>query len=187
MKEIKDRLGNYNYIFFKNLQNYLETKLYFYGSIKRVDFFKESSDIDIVIICDNVQSVLFKCNQYLNIDKNKTQKIFQQHRISDKKIITGYKIKYKNKDYNLKFDLLIYDIKYKKEVMNIIDEVNNLPFYMLIILYIVKSLYYKFHFLTKSNYLYLKSMCFFSYFNKKINYNYSKEYTQLIMIDNFNI
>jgi hypothetical protein len=129
-----------------------------------------------------VESVLFKCQQYLNLDKKKIQKIYQQHRVSDKKIITGYKIKYENKDYNLNFDLLIYDIKYKKEVIKNINDINNLPFYMLIILYILKSLHYKFHFITKSNYVYLKSMIFFSYFNKTINYNYSKEYTQLIMI-----
>ena len=40
MEDIKDRLGNYKYNFFNNLQNYIETELIFFGSIKRFDFFK---------------------------------------------------------------------------------------------------------------------------------------------------
>jgi len=68
MEDIKDRLGNYKYNFFYNLQNYIETELIFFGSIKRFDFFKNSSDIDIIIITDNVKSLLYKVQNFSRAD-----------------------------------------------------------------------------------------------------------------------
>ena len=143
MEDIKDRLGEYKYIFFTKLQNYLETELYFYGSIKRFDYISNSSDIDIIVITDNVKSMLSKIQTYLVVGKDKTQKIFQQHSVYDKGIITGYKIKYKNYENNIEFDLLIYDEKYRNVVLQNIYDINNLPFYIITILYILKMLYYK--------------------------------------------
>ena len=99
MEDIKDRLGEYKYNFFNSLQNYLETELYFYGSIKRFDYISNSSDIDIIVITDNVKSMLSKIQTYLNVSKDKTQKIFQQYSVYDKEVVTGYKIKY---DENLR-------------------------------------------------------------------------------------
>ena len=162
MEEIKDRLGHYKYNFFTNLQNYIDTELYFYGSIKRSDFFRNASDIDIIVITDNVSSMLSKIKNYLNIDKNKIQKIYQQHTVYDKGIITGYKLKYKNDETNLSFDLLIYDEKFRKQIIKNINDINNLPFYMVAILYIIKILYYKLNFISSSFYMYLKSLhgCF---------------------------
>jgi hypothetical protein len=184
MEDIKDRLGDYKYNFFKNLQNYLDAELIFYGSIKRYDYFENSSDIDITIITENVKSLLFKVHQYLRVDKNKTQKIFQQHGIEHKGIITGYKIKYKNPEENIYFDLLIYDEKFRKDIMQNINDINNLPLYMIIILCILKFFHYTLCFIPESMYLYLKNGIFYSYFNKEIKY-YKKEVTSVIMIENF--
>lgn len=182
MDEIKDRLGEYKYNFLTKLQNYLDTELLFYGSIKRTDYFKNSSDIDIIIITDNVKSVLFTVQQYLNINKSEIQKIFQQYNVKDKGIISGYKIKYEND--NISFDLLIYDEKNREIVTQNINDINNLPFYMIFILYIIKLLYYELHLIPKSMYLYLKNSLFFCYFNNKLCY-YKKEKSLTIMIDNF--
>jgi predicted nucleotidyltransferase len=185
MEDIRDRLGEYKYNFFINLQNYIDTELHFFGSIKRADFFRNASDIDIIVITDNIKSMLVKLQQYLNIDKNKIQKIYQQHSINDKGIITGYKIKYKNEENDINFDLLVYDEQFRKSVIQNINDINNLPFYMVFILYILKILYYKFKFISNTFYIYLKSFIFYSYFNKEIRY-YNKEKTFVIMIDNFN-
>ena len=64
MEAIKERLSEYKYDFFTNLQNYLGSELIFYGSIKRYDYFKESSDIDITVITDNTKSILSKLQNY---------------------------------------------------------------------------------------------------------------------------
>ena len=181
MEDIKDRLGEYKYNFFNNLQNYLETELYFYGSIKRVDYVANSSDVDIIVITDNVKSMLSKIQTYLNVNKYNTQKIFQQYNVNDKGIITGYKIKYNEND--IEFDLLIYDEKYRNAVLQNVHDINNFPLYILVPLYILKILYYKLHFISKKIYINIKCTLFDSYFNG-IRY-YNKEKAQVIMIDIF--
>jgi predicted nucleotidyltransferase len=181
MEDIKDRLGEYKYNFFNNLQNYLETELYFYGSIKRFDYIGNSSDIDIIVITDNVKSMLSKTQSYLNISNDKTQKIFQQHSIYDKGVVTGYKIKYKNDENNIEFDLLVYDEKYRKAVLQNIYDINNFPLYVIVPLYILKMLFYKLKLITRGIYNKLKCQLFNCYFNG-IGY-YNKENAQVIMLD----
>ena len=157
MEDIKDRLGEYKYNFFTELQNYLETELYFYGSIKRVDYIANSSDVDISIITDNVKSMLSKIQTYLVVGKDKTQKIFQQHSVYDKGIITGYKIKYYNDENNIEFDLLVYDEKNRKAVLQNIYDINNFPLYIIIPVYILKILYYKLYLISRRIYIDLKN------------------------------
>lgn len=181
MEDIKERLGDEQYYFLKNFENNLNVKLHFFGSIKRYDYF-QNSDIDIIIITDNVKSVVFKAQQYLNIEN--TQQIFQQHSIFDKEVITGYKIKYKQNTNNISFDLLIYDEKYAKSVLKNIDDINNLPFYMVILLCIIKFFYYNISLISTPTYEYLKCCLFFSYFNKNF-YNYKKDKSPVIAIENF--
>ncbi len=180
MEDIRDRLGEYKYNYFNSLQNYLETELYFFGSIKRVDYISNASDIDIIVITDNVKSMLSKIQTYLNISKDNTQKMFQQYNVNDKGIITGYKIKYNEND--IEFDLLIYDDKFRNVVLQNINDINNLPLYMIIILYILKMLYYKLHFISKQIYNNLKCNIFGCYFNGELKY-YNKENAPVIMLD----
>jgi predicted nucleotidyltransferase len=184
MEDIKERLGEYKYNFFTNLQNYLETELYFFGSIKRFDYISNSSDIDIIIITDNVKSMLSKIQTYLDISKDNTQKIFQQYSVYDKGVITGYKIKYKNVENDIEFDLLVYDEKNRNAVLQNIYDINNLPFYIITILYILKILYYKLHLISRSIYNNLKCYLFVCYFNGELRY-YNKERAQVIMLDEF--
>jgi predicted nucleotidyltransferase len=183
MEDIKDRLGEYKYIFFTNLQNYLETELYFFGSIKRCDYISNSSDIDIVVITDNVKSMLSKIQSYLNINKDKTQKIFQQYSVYDKGIIIGNKIKYNNDENGVEFDLLIYDEKYRKPVLQNVYDINNFPLYIIVPLYILKILYYKLNLISRRIYISLKNSLFDFYFNGLRYYN--KETAQVIGLDDF--
>ena len=183
MEDIRDRLGEDKYSFFRDLHNYLDTELIFFGSIKRVDFFKNSSDVDIIIITDNVVSILSKVQNYLQIDKTAIQKIYQQHSVYDKGIVSGYKIKYNDMQNNIEFDLLIYDEKYRKQVIKNINDNNEMPLYMIIILYIFKLLHYTLYLIPKSVYVYLKCFLFYCYFNKEIRY-YKKEYAVVVMMDN---
>jgi predicted nucleotidyltransferase len=185
MEDIKDRLGDYKYNFFYNLQNYLNTELIFFGSIKRIDFFEKASDIDIIIITENVKSLLSKIQNYLNIDKNSIQKIVQQYSIYDKRIISGYKLKYKdNNNSDLFFDILIYDDKYREDVMKNVDDINNLPLYIIIILYILKLFYYRLALISSSTYNNLKCFLFHCYFNRELKF-YDKQHSTTIMMDNY--
>lgn len=184
MEEIKYKLGDYKYNFFKNLQDYLDTELIFYGSIKRADYFNNASDIDITVITDNVASILSKLQNYLKIDKYDIKKIYQKYYESSKDVVPGYKIKYSDSQHDLVFDILIYDEKYRSTVMENINRINNLPTYMIIILLILKIFYYNLYLIPKSYYLYFKNYLFYMYFNKKIWF-YKKNQTSTIILDNF--
>ena len=46
------------------MQEYLDTKLYFYGSVQRNDYIDNVSDIDICIFSDNIDSTILKVQQY---------------------------------------------------------------------------------------------------------------------------
>ena len=184
MDDIKDRLGNYKYSFFKNLQNYLNTELIFYGSIKRYDFFPKSSDVDIAIITDNVTSLMSKLKNFLHIKNYDVKKIFQKFTEKSSEIITGYKIKYKDETNNLIFDILIYDEKYRHVITQNLNDINNLPFFMIVLLCILKFFYYNLCLIPTSIFLYIKNSLFYMYFNKSINI-YSKNKATTIIIDNF--
>jgi predicted nucleotidyltransferase len=183
MEDIKDRLGEYKYNFLKKLENYIGTELIFYGSIKRCDYFEENSDIDIAIITDNMNSTLEKLQVFLNIKKSNIKKILQKFSDDTINVVYGYKIKYADLTNNLTFDILVYDEKYKKYVLENINDINNLPFYMVIILTIVKIFFYNLRLMSKSCYLYLKNFIFYTYFNKKFTL-YNKNLMTTIIIDN---
>jgi predicted nucleotidyltransferase len=184
MEEIKDKLGDYKYNFFKNLQDYLDNELIFYGSIKRADYFSNASDIDITVITDNVPSILSKLQNYLKINKADIKKIYQKYYETASDVVSGYKIKYNDPQDELVFDMLIYDEKYRTVVMENINSINHLPTYMILILFILKFFYYHLYLMPKSYFLYFKNSLFYMYFNKKIWF-YKKNQSSTIILDNF--
>lgn len=184
MEDIKERLGEYNYNFFKKLQNYLDTELMFFGSVKRLDYFNNSSDFDIVVITDNVTNILHRIKNYLHINDNKVKKIYQNFREISPKVVIGHKIKYDDEAENISFDMLIYDEKYRDIVLTEMDHSNNLPFYMICILYILKCIYYHLGLMTKDYYIYVKRIIFSMHQSKKFIVN-EKDIARNIVLDNF--
>ena len=182
MEAIKERLSEYKYDFFTNLQNYLGSELIFYGSIKRYDYFKESSDIDITVITDNTKSILSKLQNYLKVQKGKIQKVIQKFKYPDSNIVNGYKITYKDIENDIIFDIMIYDEKYRIPVMNNINKINNLPTYMVVLMCILKYLYYTLGLLTKGMFLDIKNFIFTWYFTNKFNFE-KKNNTSSIFLD----
>jgi len=150
MEDIINKLGDDKYYFLKKLEYYIGTELIFFGSIKRCDFMKENSDIDIAIITDNIDSTLKKLQSFLNLSNNKIRKIIQK--IPNKNtIIYGYKTNYENTEGNISLEIIIYDEKYRKDVMVHINKINNFPIYILIPLIILKYFYYKLNIITKES------------------------------------
>jgi len=181
MDEIKDRLGDYKYNFFTNLQNYIDSELLFFGSIKRFDFFPNASDIDIIIITDNVNEMINRVHHYLQLKKTDVKKVYQRFS-KNSGVVTGYKIKYNDPSNDCAFDLLIYDEKYREAVTQNIDDINNMALYMVAILYIMKYAYYRLKLMTNSMYLYLKNGLFHMYFTGTLLYK--REFAQTIIVDN---
>lgn len=165
MEKYKDKLDDYKYNFLVDLQNHLNQEFIFYGSINRMDYFKNNSDIDIAIITDNTRSVLFKIQHYLNIDKTNIKKIYQQFNKKTTNIVRGYKIKYKDVENNFRFDMNVYDEKYRTFVLDNIYKHNTMPIVLSALLCILKFLFYKLYLFPKSFFMQIKNAIFYFQYN----------------------
>ena len=132
MEDIKERLTEQNYYFLKKFQEYIGNELILFGSIKRFDFLQKYSDIDIAIISDNIENTLVRLKHFLNIDKTKIRKLFQKLPNTNN-IVHGYKINYDNIDIdnNLSLEIMLYDEKYRKQIINSVNDSNNIPFFII--------------------------------------------------------
>lgn len=164
METTKNKLPVFAEHFFKKLGDYLDTKIYYYGSIQRSDYFPDSSDIDVDIFTENENSTITKLQHFLKIDRNEIKKFIYKLN-KTKKVVHGYKIKYTDETNNFSTEISIYNEKNKQEVLLEHLSKTDLPFYISILLVILKTLYYKFQILPSSVY----------YFFKKIIMNYMVE------------
>jgi hypothetical protein len=157
METTKNKMSEYNKIFFEKIRNYLDIPLYFYGSVQRDDYFPKSSDIDVALFTDNIKSTIAKLQTFLNADKNEF-KSFVWRLNYDNSLVKGYKIMYKEPKNELMVEFSIYDEKYKH---GILDEHNGkrvLPFYATYALIIIKYLFYTLNIMPKEWYIYLKNL-----------------------------
>ena len=155
MQTTKHEFTPYETQFFNNLRFYLETPLYFYGSIQRSDYFKGYSDIDVDIFTDNESSTISKLQTFLNVDNNLfKQTIWKPSQLNY--LIHGYKLMYKDVDNNLRVEFSIYNEKYKVEILQDHTRKTTLPYYSSIILIIIKFLFYKLNVISKETYRDLK-------------------------------
>ena len=141
--------------FFNKLSEYLDKKLLFYGSVQRLDYIAGYSDIDVDIFTDNVDSTLSKMQHFLNLSKPEFKKIIWKLNVNNQ-VVYGYKVMYKNTELNLTVEFSIYNNKYKKGVLEEHLKKMILPFYISIMLYILKLLYYRMNLIPKNLYTYTK-------------------------------
>ena len=143
-------------IFFTKLKNYLDTNIYYYGSIQRYDYLPENSDIDVAIFCDNEDSVISKLQYFLDKKKSSFKKFI--HRLPQNgTVVYGHKIKYVAQNFTVEFAL--YDEKDKDIVLEEKTTKNNIPFYVAFILYILKFLHYKLGIFSYNTFFNLKKFC----------------------------
>ena len=134
--------------FFIDLKNYLDTELYFYGSVNRSDYIHNKSDIDVAIFTDNEYSVMTKLQHYLHVNRDAFDKIVWK---LEGTIVYGYKIKC-DKHTNSKCEISIYNNKDKQDVLFEHNSKKDLPFYILWLLMIIKFFYYTLQIMSKSFY-----------------------------------
>ena len=144
MEYTKNKLPIKTHKFLNKLSNYLDTKLYFYGSVQRLDFFTNQSDIDICVFTDNTQTMIHKLSSFLHVEKDKIKKIFLNIKTNENKyeIVYCYKIMYKNPKLNLILEITICNEKYKKVILNHYLQGVNIPSYIIIILITLKIMFY---------------------------------------------
>ena len=155
-------------LFFISLQNYLDTKLYFYGSVNRNDYIHNQSDIDVAIFTNNEYSMMSKLQHFLHVQKNAFDKIVWK--LNDN-MIYGYKIKchkhlqpVEHYNYfipkNLKCEITIYNTQFKPLLLKDMQSGNKIPIHIDIILNILKMFYYTIPILPKNIYNYIKRIIF---------------------------
>jgi len=156
MESTKQKLPENVTIFFKNLSKLLETKLLFFGSVQRQDYFPGNSDIDVDIFTENISSTLAKMQHFLHINKKKFKKIIWRLNDEKKTFVRGYKVMYNSPDGLFSAEFSIYDEKFKQDVLREHLMKTKLPFYAYWMLIAIKFLYYKLKLLSRETFTYLK-------------------------------
>jgi len=157
METTKNALPDHIKLFFKELSEYLNTKLLYFGSVQRGDYFPGTSDIDVDVFTDNESSVMVKMQHYLHIKKSKFKK-FVWKLNHNNTLAYGHKFMYKNVEPGREFsvEFSIYNEKYKKGVLHEHLKKTVLPFYATWILIILKVLHYNLYILPEKQFKYLK-------------------------------
>ena len=149
MEITKNKLTQYEKDFFDKLRNYIDKPIYFYGSVQRDDYFPESSDIDIDIFSNNVNSTLILLENFLrdynnnnnNNNNIKFKKIIYRMSKNDK-VIFGYKGKYIDDVNKLRIEIAVYNEKNKDDILYEHRLKFYFPFYVTLLLIFLKILHY---------------------------------------------
>ena len=151
--------------FFINMENYLDEKLYFYGSVIRDDYFAGKSDIDVCVFTNNVQDLKLKIQTFLKVDEiKKFKKVFWRLKDTNR-LAKGYKIFYKNE--NITTEIAFYDIPFRDEILKDHYSKTYIPFYASVLLFLIKVLFYDLNILSQKQYAKLKKMIFANFVAKE--------------------
>jgi hypothetical protein len=155
METTKNELPQNTKDFFYHLSDYLDNKLFYFGSVQRSDYFPGKSDIDIDIFPENEYSLMNKMQHYLHVSKKDFKKIAC---IINGVQIYGYKLKYKNDKKDINAEFSIYNEMFKKNVLDEHNKKQVLPFHLNIYIYILKFFYYQIPILNTKTFYYLKNL-----------------------------
>ena len=139
-------------------KKYIDTNIYYYGSVQRDDYFINNSDIDIIIFTDNTEAMIHKVSHYFHIKKKKIRKIVWNYKNN---YIEAYKVMYYSNNPNFRLEIIISDEKYKKYILDYQRmPIYNMTFYISLLLIILKYFYYNWQILPSSYYKYYKQIIF---------------------------
>jgi hypothetical protein len=154
METTYNKLNSSTQILMDKLKYYLETPIYFYGSVQRLDFFPNYSDIDIDIFTENEQSVINKLCHFFGMDKRDIKPVI--YRTRRNQTVKGFKTKYENIEKNIYIEISIYREKDKETILTEHNRETPLPYIVVLLLVILKSIYYYFGIIDKEYFLYFK-------------------------------
>jgi hypothetical protein len=118
-------------IFLKNLEEFTNHKIYYFGSSRRFDYI-QGCDIDIAMFTDNTASLITQIIGFLNTSNEFKQIVHTQNNI----LVNGYKLIYKNN--NIDIELVVYDNKFKSIMLDFYEKSANMPLILSITLLILK-------------------------------------------------
>jgi len=151
MEYTKNKLPDNIEQFFTNMREYLDTSLYFYGSVQRNDYIPGKSDIDVAIYSENVNETVVKLQHFLHIPASEFKRFVKQFKNSNR-LIYGYKTMFHDEANNFFAEISIYKEKDKKEVLEDQRIKIDTPLYISWILLFIKILHYHFNIIEKKRY-----------------------------------
>lgn len=155
METTKNAMPEYTNMFFNKLKNYLDTKIYFFGSVQREDYFPKQSDIDVAIFTDNIKRTLSQLKNFLQIDSSELHNIVWRLNVDDS-LVNGYKVMYKEPERNLVVEISIYDETFKHGILSEYNGKRELPSVVICLLMIIKYFHYSLSIIPNEWYTYLK-------------------------------
>jgi predicted nucleotidyltransferase len=150
-------------LFFKNMSDFVNSELIFYGSVTRNDYIHNQSDIDLAIFTPNPQNVVVQLSHFLKIDKKQFKKIVWK---LNGDTIVGYKIKC-NEFLDLNCEIAIYNEIFKSTLLDEFKRPDDLPLYLYIALLIIKFFYYRIPIIPTNIYVKLKRLIYNDLMGKK--------------------
>lgn len=147
MNSIRNELPQKLNELFKQLEEYLDTELLFYGSVIRPDFVPGKSDIDVAIFTDNEYSIISKLQHFLHVKRNEFDKIVWK---LNGTMIYGYKIKIIQEN----IEIAIYNNDFKDILINDFNKpLINKTMLTTILLFLLKLFYYRWQIMPKDFYV----------------------------------
>ena len=141
--------------FFRSLRNFLDTPIYFFGSIQRLDYIPGYSDIDVLVFTDNFSEMKYKLTSFLQKQAGDYKRIVKH--IGDQ-VFVGYKIFYKNLEKSIIAEVTVFASKDKDLYLKIQREVkDSVPLGIMLVMYIVKLLFYRLEIISHSTYRDIKA------------------------------
>lgn len=155
METTKNKLSPEQQKFFRRLGNYLDTKIYYYGSVQRLDFFGKDSDIDVFIFSSNLDETKAKLLSFLGEKKEKAKNVIKKYK---QNVFKGFKISHTDKKTNVRAEITVYPENCKEPILKMQNKVkDNLPFFICWALYILKIMYYTLGILSTDSFKYCKT------------------------------
>jgi len=155
METVRNNLSPRTQHFFQKLSHYLDTKLYYFGSVQRADYFPQASDIDVDVFTDNMNSTMIKMQHFLKVPKSDFKR-FVWRLNTNNRVVTGYKIMYKDPEGEFTAEFSIYNEKVKDWILREHRMKTFLPFYATWVLMVLKYLFYTLGIIPASWYIYVK-------------------------------
>lgn len=155
METTRNNLSPYEENLFNGLRNYLDTTVYFYGSIQRYDYFPGYSDIDVDIFSDNIDSTIYKLQSFFDIGKEKTKRFVIKIKNS---IIVGKKLVVKIPEHQFRAEFSVFEEKYKDLVLYEHNRKTQLPIIIACFITFLKVIYYHLNIIDRNSYKNAKQM-----------------------------
>ena len=174
METTKNKLTPYQTSFFNRLSTYLDTKLYFFGSVQRHDYFPESSDIDVDIFTNNESATIVQLMNFLHVERDDFKRFVWKLNVNGQ-LVKGHKIMYKEPEHHLAVEFSIYNESYKHGVLYEHSQKSVIPFYASALLIFIKILFYNLALIPGTWYTKLKRFI--------LTYVIAKDHDHFVVID----